>query len=76
MVYPWIYMDIHGKSFDVYPWYIRGISMDIPGLRVGYSWLSETRFCGRPRLYHELAKVVQSADKIFELLYLKNFVES
>jgi hypothetical protein len=25
----------------------------------------------RGRLYHELAKVVQSADKIFELLYLK-----
>ncbi len=28
------------------------------------------------RLYHELAKGVQSADKIFELLYLKNFVDS
>ncbi len=28
------------------------------------------------RLYHELAKVVQSADKIFELLYLENFVDS
>jgi hypothetical protein len=25
-----ISMDIHGISFDVYPWYIRGISMDIP----------------------------------------------
>jgi hypothetical protein len=29
-----------------------------------------------PRLYHELAKVVQSVYKIFELLYLKNFVDS
>jgi hypothetical protein len=27
------------------------------------------------RLYHELAKVVQSVDKIFELLYLKIFVD-
>jgi hypothetical protein len=35
MVYPWIYMDIHGISFDVYTWYICGISMDIPG----YSFL-------------------------------------
>jgi hypothetical protein len=52
---PWIYtqyihgisiMDIHGISFDVYTWYIRGISMDIPG----YSWLSETRFRSRPVL--------------------------
>jgi hypothetical protein len=25
-----ISMDIHGISFDVYPWYIRRISMDIP----------------------------------------------
>jgi hypothetical protein len=30
----------------------------------------------RFRLYHKLAKVVQSADKIFELLCLKNFVDS
>jgi hypothetical protein len=30
----------------------------------------------RNRLYHELAKVVRSAEKIFELLYLKNFVDS
>jgi hypothetical protein len=29
---PWIYMDIHGISFDVYTWYIYGISIDdIPG---------------------------------------------
>ncbi len=28
------------------------------------------------RLYHEIAKVVQSADKSFERLYLKNFVDS
>ncbi len=27
---PGISMDIHGISFDVYTWYIRGISMDIP----------------------------------------------
>ncbi len=27
---PRISMDIHGISFEVYPWYIRGISMDIP----------------------------------------------
>jgi hypothetical protein len=26
MVYPW---DIHGKSFDVYTWYIFGISMNL-----------------------------------------------
>ncbi len=25
-----IYMDIHGISFGVYTWYIRGMSMDIP----------------------------------------------
>ncbi len=33
MYIPRISMDIHGISFDivlVYPWYIRGISMDIP----------------------------------------------
>jgi hypothetical protein len=29
MYIPRIYMDIHGISIDVYPWYIRGISMDI-----------------------------------------------
>ena len=46
MVYPWIYMDIHGISFDVYTWYICGISMDISG----YSKLSETRFWCRPVL--------------------------
>ncbi len=30
MYIPRIYMDIHGISFDVYPWFIRGISMEIP----------------------------------------------
>ncbi len=30
MYIPRISMDIHGISIDVYPWYIRGISMDIP----------------------------------------------
>jgi hypothetical protein len=39
-------MDIHGISFDVYTWYIRGISWYIHG----YSELSETRFRGRPVL--------------------------
>ena len=29
MYIPRIYMDIHGISIDVYPWYIRGISVDI-----------------------------------------------
>jgi hypothetical protein len=39
-------MDIHGISFDVYTWYIRGISWYIHG----YSELSETRFRGLPVL--------------------------
>jgi hypothetical protein len=39
-------MDIHGISFDVYTWYICGISWYIHG----YSELSETRFRRRPVL--------------------------
>ncbi len=38
--------------------------------------VSRNEYALAVRLYHELKKVVRSADNIFELLYLKNFVDS